>query len=83
MLGDTFDFSGYETWRESHEVVAVRLRFTAQSAHFGVYVSCEQRIILPQDQAEPPLMDDAADSARKLQTTPAVSKLGPSDLGRA
>jgi hypothetical protein len=82
MPGDTFDFSGYETWRESHEVVAVRLRFTAQSADFGVYVSCEQRIILPQDQAEPPPMD-AADSARKLQTTPAVSKLGPSDLGRS
>jgi hypothetical protein len=83
MPGDTFDFSGYETWRESHEVVAVRLRLTTQSAHLGVSISCEQRIIIPQDKEEPPLMDDAADSARKLKTISGVTKVGSSDLGRS
>jgi hypothetical protein len=81
MLGDTFDFSRYETWRESHEVVAVRLRFIAHSAHLGVSVLCEQRIMLAQDEAVPPLMDDAAGWAHKRHTTTAVAKVGPSDPG--
>jgi hypothetical protein len=52
--GDTFDFSAYEASRESHKVVAVRLRVSAQSAHVGVSLSCRQIVNPLQKVAERP-----------------------------